>query len=136
MTAREWLNRGYHADERMRNLQDRIAVYRSAAERITSSISGAPGGAAESRVERYAVMIAESEEAWLKELREIGNIRREICEAIASIGDARVQSVLEDRYIHNLPWREIARLNNYDESTVYRLHRKGLEAIDEIIRPD
>lgn len=52
--------------------------------------------------------------------------RKQTKETIRRIPNETQRTVLEMRYIEGLPFFRIAMAMNYDERTVYRLHRKAL----------
>ncbi len=59
-------------------------------------------------------------------------LRKEILGRLARLpGDE--QDILLARYVHGMSWHEVAVKNRISESTVYRLHREGLQHLGDLL---
>ena len=72
----------------------------------------------------------EQEERINNEIDRLVNLRAEIYGVIQEIRDREVRMVLELRYMDYCTWTDIARKLDMSERKVYRLHRRGLKAVN------
>lgn len=134
MTAKAYLQRAYNLRRRIAAKEIHLEELRTQAEHITADLSGMPrGSGASSPVERIAVQIADL--SWEIELDWLDLIayQEEIRKTIESLEDPVLVQVLSDRYISYLPFRKIAEHLHYSERAIYKIHRRGLRAIDGFI---
>lgn len=95
-------------------------------ERVQASTVG-------SKVERLAVRIADLERKIIDEKLEAVEKMTSIHENINRLDDVDEQIVLELRYIRSMNFTSIAEVLGFSTSKVYRVHRRGLENISNII---
>ena len=134
MTAKEYLQRAFNLRRRIAAKETHLEELRTQAEHITADLTGMPRGSGPSSpVERVAVQIAdlswEIELDWLDLLQYQAEIRK----TIERVEDPLVVQVLSARYISYMPWRKIAERLHYSERAIYKIHRRGLRAIDAFI---
>ena len=130
MTAKQYLQRAYNLRRRIAAKEMHLEELRTQAEHITADLTGMPrGSGASSPVERIAVQIADL--SW--ELRDdwdaLIEIQEEIRKAIESLDDSVVVQILSLRYTSYKMWHEIASDTNYSVSYVFKLHSKGIKAM-------
>ena len=95
-------------------------------ERVQASTVG-------SKVERLAVRIADLERKIIDEKLEAVEKMTSIHENINRLDDVDEQIVLELRYIRSMNFTSIAEGLGFSISKVYRVHRRGVENISNII---
>lgn len=76
--------------------------------------------------ESRLVMIVDLEEELKEEKEELEILKSQIWKSIRAIGDDKIETVMELRYISFENWPEIAEELGYSISYVYTLHREGL----------
>ena len=59
-------------------------------------------------------------------------MRKDILAKLSQL-QADEQDVLVARYIRGMSWHEVAVKNRISESTVYRLHREGLQHLGDLL---
>lgn len=125
---KEYLQRGWHAEGRVKAREDQLEVLRDRMARVRSA---APSPAGDRRGPRRdwteAVdALADAETAYLKEIAELCRVQREIRLAVETVGSALHRELLEYRYIYCLGWEEIAKRLGYDKRYVFKLHDRAL----------
>lgn len=68
------------------------------------------------------------------ETHELIKLKCEIWETISKIDDREYRIILQNKYLNDMSWDEIANDINYNIRHVHRLHGKALLAIAEIIK--
>ena len=76
------------------------------------------------------IAAVEAEAAQLR--REQNALKAEIEQQIDMLPDERYRDLLECRYLMLWDWRKIAKVMNYSESHVFRLHRAALQEFAKI----
>ena len=109
----------------LEGMKDRISA-NTTDERVQSSTIG-------SKVERLAVRIADLEQKIVDEKLEAVEKMTSIHESINRLDDVDEQIVLELRYIRSMNFTSIAGDLGFSISKVYRVHRRGVENISNII---
>ena len=61
------------------------------------------------------------------------DVEHELESVISQVDDFRSAMILSLRYLLSLNWKVIMQITGYSESTVIRLHRKGLRQVQEIL---
>lgn len=130
---KQFLKRCLYHEQRITFCVEQIQHYRDIATSITQEIkeittfSLTPSH----KVENCVLEITELEE----EIKaEISRLRRDIAtvqEAIDFTDDELTKSLLQARYLSNMPWEEIAVHLNISYRWTLRLHGKALEALSE-----
>ena len=105
--------------------------YRSLAEKVTSAYSDMPKapGHANNREDTY-IKLAEVKNDIGKELHEYFTMRMEIEDAINTVEDITLQTLLRYRYIDGMRWKQIAVDMNYDYRYVLKLHGRALISVN------
>ena len=60
---------------------------------------------------------------------ELMNVKEQTTDAIKSVADPELQTVLELRYLSYLSWEQIALELDYGIDNVFKLHRKALDNV-------
>lgn len=136
--AKRWLNRNYkfalqvEADIRLletieSRLSSAVSSYKPR-DGKTDSVSARKRH--EANLDEYSTQkaIVEKEVAYLH--AEDAKTRK----VIEQLTDAEYKAVAIDRYITRLRWDDIAKVENYSRSSVFRIHKEMLNAVGEILR--
>ena len=130
MELKQWLNRGYE-------ISKKLAVKKGHMETIGSVISNyepreidaAPGGnSSEMNFIRWSELKKEVDELQFKLLK----IDRDVDKVLKLLKNPNEYVVLYSRYIRRLSWQEISEASKYSEQHTYRLHKDGIEHLDQI----
>lgn len=57
-----------------------------------------------------------------------------IFNAINQLEDCRERTVLFERYINGLKWKEIRRIINYELTHTYRIHQRAIKSLEKILK--
>lgn len=127
MTKKEYLSQAYLLYKSIKRKEIRIDAMRSSLGVVATSyddtrIKTSPHSPFESRL----VMIVDLEEELKEEKEELEILKSQIWKSIRAIGDDKIETVMELRYISFENWPEIAEELGHSISYVYTLHREGL----------
>lgn len=130
----DWLNRAFRADQKINAL---IAVQeqnKSLACRCTASYEhdGGSGGSHRNSQEAIIHKICDQSVEIDFLIDHLADVRKEIGDTIATVGDDELQAILNYRYLAYKNMQDIADLMHYDKSTVQRKHKKAIEKILQI----
>lgn len=122
----------YGVNEReIARLEEEIELWKSRAERITTSYSLAPShGSDGDRMQTAVIKILELKSELYNRLVDATQLRRSIQSAIDMVGESRLRTLLEYRYIDELGWEKIADKLNVEWRHVLRLHDTALQCIN------
>ena len=111
MTLQE-LNQHFALLEQLRELQERLEYFQSKATAITSRLTGMPrGNGITDKVGTFAAEIADmTAEIQQLEVRIQAN-KQSVIAFIETIPDCNIRLILRLRFIHGLPWKEVADLS-------------------------
>ena len=130
MEFEAWLKRPEELDRKLYNLEEKIAILRSRAEKSTSVLSPTPGGSScnDSRLENLVIKIADLEAEEKRTREELETSRVEMTLLFAELEDPRQIEILTLRYAHLLPILEIAKATDLTDRSVRNHIRKGINA--------
>lgn len=130
MEFEAWLKRPEELDRKLYNLEEKIAILRSRAEKSTSVLSPAPGESScnDSRLEELVIKIADLEAEEKQTREELETSRVEMTLLFAELEDPRQIEILTLRYAHLLPILEIAKATDLTDRSVRNHIRKGINA--------
>lgn len=136
MQIRQFMEQYGRKTEEIEALQAKIAELRAHAEKCTSVLSLAPGGNAynDSRMEALVVKINDLEQQLGILWEERGGVYIDIVSLLSEISDERCRRVLEMRYLELELFEDIANDLAISFTTVYRIHRTGLEAAQKVLK--
>ena len=130
MTTKEYLNRAYVLNKKLKKDKEIIANLKDAAMNTSANVSdervqtSAPTG---SRMSTFVEMIVELENSVNKQEQELKVVRDEITTEINKITDIKQRLVLQLRYLDYYSWSNIAGVLCCSESLVYKIHSDGLK---------
>ena len=130
MEFEAWLKRPEELDRKLYNLEEKIAILRSRAEKSTSVLSPTPGGNScnDSRLEELVIKIADLEAEEKRTREELETSRVEMTLLFAELEDPRQIEILTLRYAHLQSVPEIAKATDISNSSVRNHCRKGINA--------
>ena len=136
MEFEAWLKRPEELDRKLYNLEEKIAILRSRAEKSTSVLSPAPGGnsCSDSRLENLVIKIADLEAEEKRTREELETSRVEMTLLFAELEDPRQIEILTLRYAHLQSVPEIAKATDISNSSVKLVRRKGIAAARELFQ--
>jgi len=70
-------------------------------------------------------------EEYAQDLTDIKKQTLEAAKMVAALQNPDAKRVFECRYIHKLPWEEVAEIVNFSVVQVHRLHRKGIKWLEQ-----
>lgn len=125
----QWLNRAFNADRLSHALEDKLERDQSLAERLTRYSDGTGGGGAGNSTEDALIRLSETRSKLQEKLTELESIRAEVYNAICTVDDESLRSILIWRYLDYKSMEQIADRMHYVRRTV---HRKFLDALDKM----
>lgn len=123
-----WLNRAFHAEKNARAWLAKLERDRSLAERISRNGENS-GSASGNGTETALIRLSQTESETQNRLQELVNIREEICTVIRQVDDLDMQTILVRHYLAYETFETIADKMHYNESTIYRKHKRALDKI-------
>lgn len=131
MTAKEYLQRGWRIERRVRAAEARLEALKQRAERIKSAAPKAvTGGRGRPSTWQDAVDdLCDAQADYAADLSRLCAIQAQVRRAVAGVEDVRLRTLLELRYMSYLSWPAIAEAMGYDVRTIYRMHGRALAAV-------
>lgn len=125
-----WLNRAFHADNKIKVLEAIRERNRSIAERCTATYDGSGGsGTHENSQEAIIHAICDDNIKIQERLRELMSYRAEIKSAIERLGNDELETIMSMRYLAYMKPYQIAEVLHYDRKTIQRKHKTALDLI-------
>ena len=140
MTVKDWLNRAYKIDERIKTLETEKKDLMTLAARCTADLSKAsvkssPGNGSEGAFIHYADSVSRYEKKIDMLIDELYTIKNEVVSAIAKVENPTYRELLTLRYLQYKKWDDIALKMHFDCDYVRgSLHGKALKKIGELLK--
>ena len=117
---------------RAHRTEQRAQELRAAVSRITSQLTGMPGGGADVHKDGLAIAAADLELRLREEHQDALRQEREVLRFLSRLPDAAHREILTLRYVHCLRWprirEELERSGvYYEERQIYRIHGNALQ---------
>lgn len=126
MTAKDFLLRAWHIDERIdRKIEERERLTAKLTAGRMATLSGMPRGGRFDWTDAVSKVIA-IDDSIKAEIMELCRVKREVNDAIEAVEEIRLRRVLELRYRNYMRWESIADEMGYDVRQVYRIHGEAL----------
>lgn len=127
MTTREWLNRGYE-------LSKRLVILKAQRDSIANVISRYESDGSQSdhknTTETSAIRWSETQREIERVEAQLNNIDLETLEVLRCLTNLNEYTVLYQRYVKRLSWKEIQTATEYSQQHVFKLHSDGLKACE------
>ena len=135
MTAKEFLNRAYLLDQRIKSKSEQIQSLNELATKCTAVLSGMPHSPSHGspRMAAAVCKIIDLENELAASVDELVQTKRETVEVINKVENAELRTLLEQRYLCGVTWERIAIGMNYSLRYVHCLHKKALKAVELLI---
>ena len=139
ITAEEWLNRNYNdmkkleADRRMLEVMENrlgsgVAKYENDGAQTHDAARS------QARHEDALLEYSAQREKVEEETRELARETAKTREAIGNLNDPDLEALATDRYINQLRWKDVAKLEHLGRATVFRYRKKMLAQMVGILR--
>lgn len=136
MNAKEYLGQAFYLDKRINSKLEQVESLNALATKATATLSDMPKSPnrGTSRLEDTIVKIIDLQEEINRDIDRLVDLKADIVSTIKKVDDKELQTILEKRYLCFLSWERIAVDMHYNIRTIYRLHNKGLEKVNKIIK--
>ena len=132
MTAKEYLQRGWNLEQRVRVREEQLARLRERMARVRGSapkVMGDRRGPQQDWTDAVDALV-DAESDYVKEIRDLFLVKRQITDALDSVEPELYRELLQYRYVFGLGWDEIADRLQYDKRYVFKLHDRALKAVE------
>ena len=128
MSFEEFITQKIRLDEKLYQVEEKIAALRARAEKSTTSLSLAPGGNAcnDSRLEELVIRIADLEAEERELLKESSAVSAELAAFFSGLDDPDQMKVLIMKYIDLKTVEEIRKELDRSKRFVQLKHRSGI----------
>ena len=135
MTAKEYLNQAYRLDQRINSKLEQVLSLRELTTKATATLSDMPSGGSRNvyRMQDIIGKIVDLENDINRDIDALVDLKREMVTIIKSVADPECQTLLELRFLCFKTWEQIAVEMNYGIDNIYRLHRKALKMVDDLL---
>lgn len=135
MTAKEYLNQAYRLDQRINSKLEQVLSLRELTTKATATLSDMPSGGSRNvyRMQDIIGKIVDLENDINRDIDALVDLKREMVAIIKSVADPECQTLLELRFLCFKTWEQIAVEMNYGIDNIYRLHRKALKMVDNLL---
>ena len=113
---------------------EQIAQLRASITRGTAMLSDMPRGGPMRDWTDTAARVADMETELREQINLMIDIKGEITEAIMTVPDMELRTLLNYRYLTGWSWGRIADAMHYDRATIWRKHKEAMAAVQ--IRED
>lgn len=130
LTPRQYLRQAYRLNELINSHLEELRLLRETIDGLSAVAYGEDKvrtSTTSSSVERTVEKIAAMQEKINGEIDRFVDLKAEIHDAIAQLGDPSEQLVLRLRYIQLKSWEEIQAVIGADTRKIFRVHRSALE---------
>lgn len=129
MTAKEFLQQAYYAQQEVDFKLEEIARLESLATRTTATLKSTPSGSnvATSKIETAIAKMEEQRNRLAEEVTELLKITEEVADAINKVQNYAEKQILKYRYLRFYDWKQISILMKMSSRQLYRLHSQALE---------
>lgn len=130
----KWLNRGYKIRDIINNLEkSKSRLWEAStgiAKPIKEKVQESHGNGTENKLTEYLYYVQQIE----THKRRLILIMQEIENAIMEVEDNTYKTLLIYRYLNFETWENISVLMNYNERSIYKIRKRALNAVSEVIK--
>lgn len=123
-----WLNRMYGVASHVESLKrkrEEVLASLSGIPKYKESFPGSDPKSVETKLVNYSELSSMIEE----QLHLLNHEDAKTLDIIEKLADEMQKAILIDRYLNRMSWQKIAKLHNYTERQIYRIHDSALEII-------
>lgn len=133
--VKRWLNRAKSIDEEINELRlERERAFDMATNAVQHMSNDRVQTSKGNNSEELYIAYAEFEGLINKRITELYRAKKEIFDTVNGMENGIYRRLLTMRYISLMTWEQIAEKMRYDIRWVYRLHKKALSELKEIIQ--
>ncbi|WP_350342362.1 DUF1492 domain-containing protein [Proteinivorax tanatarense] len=135
MNAKEYLSQAIWLDKIIQNKLEQKEKLKSIAQKATTDFSQEKVSGSKidkSAMESATVKIVDLQHEINSDIDRLIDLKTEILQTIALVGDTSHQLILEMRYINGKGWEEVAYNMGFDVRTIFRIHGKAIKEIEKI----
>ena len=138
MDAKEYLSHIREIDREIKTKRETLSILEAQTEKCTSVLSDMPFGEHDNRGKEKAYVRKMDAEQYIKDrVIYLESLRNNAILMIEQIEDGIIRDLLTKRYIHNKSWVIMAKELRFNtESHCHWVHRKGLKAMNEIMKEE
>lgn len=126
-----------YAHRIVKQLDEQLASLRVMREKVTPTMSQAPGGGGTgNRIEELTMRIMELEEEQRRRILSYLEAYHNTKEAIDLLPEDNQKLILSQRYLEGNYWEDIARDMNYGRAQVFRIHDEAIRVLAGILKDD
>ena len=125
----EYLAQARHIDGLIQAKLEQIAQLRASITRGTAMLSDMPRGGPMRDWTDTAARVADMETELREQINLMIDIKGEITEAIMTVQDMELRTLLNYRYLTGWSWGRIADAMHYDRATIWRKHKEAMAAV-------
>lgn len=132
---RDWLNRAFYADKKVKVLEMLLKQCRERAEGAAVCYDGNDKGkssSSENSTENVLIKLVDTEHKLQQQITGLASISGEIFDAISKINDDDLETVLIHRFLLFHTVEETAEIMNYGRETVKRKTNQAIEKLSRI----
>lgn len=132
MTSKQYLQQAFYLDQAIDSKIEQVDAWNQLATKMTTTYSNLPKSKQYSPTsfEDTLIKIIEMQEEINQDIDRLVDLKLEIKDCILKLKDKEAQVVLEKRYLCFKKWEEIAVEMDFDTRQVFRIHNRGLQALD------
>ena len=135
MNAREFLDQYRTAYNKAARLKEKLNQLKEEYTSVGGGIILAKNGSNINKpTERKVERVQKAFDKWAAAQLDAVEIRQNIFDVINGIEDCKIADVMWFRYLGLLTWEEVCDAVGYSWCQVHKMHRKGLELIDQLIK--
>ena len=124
-----YLAQARHIDGLIQAKLEQIAQLRASITRGTAMLSDMPRGGPMRDWTDTAARVADMETELREQINLMIDIKGEITEAIMTVPDMELRTLLNYRYLTGWSWGRIADAMHYDRATIWRKHKEAMAAV-------
>ncbi|MGX7140020.1 DUF1492 domain-containing protein [Facklamia languida] len=132
MTPKQYLQQAFYLDQAIDSKIEQVDALNHLATKMTTTYSNLPKSKQyrPTSFEDTLIKIIEMQEEINQDIDRLVDLKLEIKGCILKLKDKEAQVVLEKRYLCFKKWEEIAVEMNFDTRQVFRIHNRGMQALD------
>ncbi|MGX8705611.1 MAG: DUF1492 domain-containing protein [bacterium] len=136
MTAKEYLSQAYWLDKRINSKLSMVASLRETVTKTTGVMRDDVVSHTRNihSMQDVIVKVIEIERELDADIDRLVDLKHDIINVIGQISDPSAQVVLEYRYVCYRQWKDIASELGMHMRNVYRLHGRGLQETEKILK--
>ena len=136
MTAKEFLNQALYLDKQIENKIEQIEILNVLSTKATSVLSDMPKtkNNKSTKLEDTVVKIVDLQESINLDIQKLLEVKKQIRKVINTIPDKEEQTILEQRYLCFKNWEQIAVNMNYSIQYCFKVHKRALKNISQLIK--